>query len=81
MNMELTPLDTDLIRLDQTLTELVNMGLVKPFFYDDEEGRPTRYRLAGRPGDDEQDEQEETQVRCIERDDRVEAASGLQIVA
>lgn len=56
--MELTTLDTDLLRLAETLSELIAMGLVVPSFYREEEGWPTRYRLADRPGDDEQEEEE-----------------------
>lgn len=55
--MELTTLDTDLLRLAETLSELIAMGLVVPSFYREEEGWPTRYRHA-RPGDDEEEEEE-----------------------
>jgi hypothetical protein len=65
------------VEVAQTLGELIKMGLVEAVA---EEGQPTRYRIAGRPGDDDEQE-EETPVRRVERDGRVEAASGLQIVA
>ena len=58
--MELTPLDTDLIRLHQTLGELVTMGLVKEI--PGQEVSNNRYKIianAGRPGDGEDDDQEE----------------------
>jgi hypothetical protein len=65
------------VEVAQTLGELIKMGLVEAFT---EEGQPTRYRISGRPGDDDEQE-EQTPVRRVERDDRLEAASGLQIVA
>lgn len=62
--MEVTTLDTDLLRLGQTLIELIDMGLVEAISFTEEEGQPTRYRLAGRPGDeDEQDDEGEAPAR------------------
>jgi hypothetical protein len=55
--MELTTLDTDLIRLHQTLGELIAMGLVEPFATELGSAQ-TRYRIAGRPGDEEEEEAE-----------------------
>jgi hypothetical protein len=60
--MELTPLDTELVRLHQTLGELVAMGLAREI--PGEDASQTRYQItAGRPGDDEEDDQEETPER------------------
>jgi DNA-binding HxlR family transcriptional regulator len=38
-------LDDELLSLDQTLGELINMGLVEATFHAEEEGAPTRYSL------------------------------------
>lgn len=58
------------VEVAQTLGELIKMGLVEAFT---DEGQPTRYRLAGRPGDD--DEQEEEEITPVRRmPEMVEAA-------
>jgi hypothetical protein len=38
-------LDDELLALDQTLGELIGMGLVEATFYAQEEGNPTRFSL------------------------------------
>ena len=48
------------VEVAQTLGELIKMGLVEAFT---DQGQPTRYRLAGRPGDDEQEEEFQAPVR------------------
>ena len=62
--MELTTLDTELVRLHQTLGELIRLGLVEAVYYPEGNGigPTTRYRLTGRPGDEEEDEQEEAEA-------------------
>jgi len=65
--MELTTLDTELIRLQHTLDELIATGLVKAVCYSEVDS--TRYcpaAEAGRPGEDEQEDEVEEPARAHE---------------
>ena len=50
----------------QTLEDLAAMGLITPFYYADEDGQTIRYLITGRPGDADEDDEDEQAAQPME---------------